>query len=105
VAVKEKDMLGPALTHLLQMLSSIKDEDRTEEQKAVYTELRALFLAFPPPSEDRRHLNNIERLLAHPDMKLFSSILEPYKPPAPSGQKCNNCGQNFPVTTQPSGTR
>jgi hypothetical protein len=101
MALGGQSMLGPALTHLLHTLASIKEKDRTDEQKAIFAELRLLFMAFPPSSEDKPHLSKTAQLLARPDFNIAGVILEPYQPPPPSGKKCKTCGQNFPVMTQP----
>lgn len=104
-------MLGPALSQLLGRLLVIPDDERSQEQKALLSELASLLVA--NTAEEPRAIAGKSRIMANTlsdgRIELFSitepfrptpeSITEPYEPPAL--QRCSRCNQAFPITTQP----
>lgn len=94
-------MLGPALTRFLERLADIPDGERTEEQKALFAELRALFAAFPVEQPNNEHAAANIRLRKRSEFNLFAGYTAPYTGPYQPGEKCHRCEQYFPVATQP----
>jgi hypothetical protein len=91
-------MLGPALTHLLEVLAEIPT--RTEDQQALFTELSLLFAAFPRNEADEQHKEAGKRLRERHNIHTFS-YTKPYTGPYKPKTKCHKCSQYFPVSTQP----
>jgi hypothetical protein len=88
-------MLGPALTHLLQTVGKISETERTEDQQAIYRELRLLSEMLPAATFKESYAKMAGASAPHVviagDAGLYTT--KPYKPP--STHTCSCCGQSI----------